>query len=109
MPAVPTPFLLLISRPRPITLLLGCLLIGWTLAEAAPSAPVPSLDEMAGDWIPMKNVANPPAVHNFHDMVLFYKDPKKDFDLTSFTSGSLGSILSYTNPHKIYPTVHLLI
>ncbi len=112
MPSFP---IILFSRLRTITLLLGCAFSGATLAGAAlapavKAAPgVPSLDDMAGDWIPMKNVANPPAVHNFHDMVLFYKDPKKDFDLTSFTSGSLGSILSYINPHKIYPSVRLLI
>src|SRR5579862_9086951 len=39
---------------------------------------IPTLDEMAGDWIPMQNVANPPAVHNFHDMLLVGRD------LTSF-------------------------
>src|SRR5580700_5478154 len=39
---------------------------------------IPTLDEMAGDWIPMENVANPPAVHNFHDMLLVGRD------LTSF-------------------------
>jgi hypothetical protein len=39
---------------------------------------VPTLDEMAGDWLPMQNVANLPAVHNFHDMLLLNRD------LTSF-------------------------
>ena len=39
---------------------------------------VPSLDEMAGDWLPMKNVANPSDVNNFHDMLLVNRD------LTSF-------------------------
>ena len=39
---------------------------------------VPSLDEMAGDWLPMKDVANPPDVNNFHDMLLVNRD------LTSF-------------------------
>ncbi len=41
-------------------------------------AGVPSLDEMAGDWLPMKDVANPPDVNNFHDMLLVNRD------LTSF-------------------------
>ncbi|HTR41242.1 MAG TPA: hypothetical protein VMH87_06465, partial [Pseudomonadales bacterium] len=41
-------------------------------------AGVPSLDAMAGDWLPMANVANPPDVNNFHDMLLV------DHDLTSF-------------------------
>jgi hypothetical protein len=39
---------------------------------------VPSLDEMAGDWLPMQDVANPPDVNNFHDMLLVNRD------LTSF-------------------------
>ncbi|MGC9942677.1 MAG: hypothetical protein ABSE48_12645 [Verrucomicrobiota bacterium] len=46
------------------------------LAQA--SSGVPSLDEMAGDWLPMQNVANPPDVNNFHDMLLVNRD------LTSF-------------------------
>ena len=36
------------------------------------------LDEMAGVWLPMKDVANPPDVNNFHDMLLVNQD------LTSF-------------------------
>ncbi|HLZ53056.1 MAG TPA: hypothetical protein VKS19_01125, partial [Verrucomicrobiae bacterium] len=39
---------------------------------------VPSLDEMAGDWLPMKDVANPPDVNNFHDLLIINQD------LTSF-------------------------
>lgn len=74
------------------------------------SAPaIPSLDEMAGDWIPMTDVANPPAVHNFHDMVFFYRDKDFGFDLTSFTSGDPGGLLWYDRPNKIYPTIRLLI
>ena len=46
------------------------------LAQAP--AGVPSLDEMAGDWLPMKGVANPPDVNNFHDMLMINRD------LTSF-------------------------
>ncbi|HEV2434941.1 MAG TPA: hypothetical protein VG077_02990 [Verrucomicrobiae bacterium] len=41
-------------------------------------AGVPPLDEMAGDWLPMKDVANPPDVNNFHDMLIINRD------LTSF-------------------------
>ena len=41
-------------------------------------AGVPSLDEMASDWLPMKDVANPPDVNNFHDMLIINRD------LTSF-------------------------
>jgi hypothetical protein len=47
-----------------------------TLAQTP--AGVPSLDEMAGDWLPMNDVANPPDVNNFHDMLLVNRD------LTSF-------------------------
>src|SRR5271170_6125995 len=39
---------------------------------------IPKLDEMAGEWLPMQNVANPPDVNNFHDMLLVNRD------LTSF-------------------------
>ena len=47
-----------------------------TLAQTPAVAP--SLDEVAGDWLPMKDVANPPDVNNFHDMLIIGRD------LTSF-------------------------
>jgi hypothetical protein len=60
---------------------------------------VPSLDEMAGDWILMKDVANPPAVHNFNQMLVV------DRDLTSFFCNP-GNL----NPWRHgYPVVKLLI
>ncbi|MDB6064013.1 MAG: hypothetical protein JWR26_221 [Pedosphaera sp.] len=46
--------------------------------RSASPAGVPLLDEMAGTWLPMKDVANPPDVNNFHDMLLVNRD------LTSF-------------------------
>lgn len=46
---------------------------------AQTPAGVPSLDAMAGDWLPVKNVANPPDVNNFHDMLLI-----NNHDLTSY-------------------------
>jgi len=46
--------------------------------RSASPAGVPLLDEMAGSWLPMKDVANPPDVNNFHDMLLVNRD------LTSF-------------------------
>lgn len=46
--------------------------------KGALPAGVPILDEMAGDWLPMKGVANPPDVNNFQDMLLVNRD------LTSF-------------------------
>ncbi len=48
-----------------------------TLSAALPSG-VPPLDEIAGEWISVTDVANMPAVHNFHDMLLINRD------LTSF-------------------------
>jgi len=39
---------------------------------------IPPLDEMAGEWIAAAATANPPDVHNFHDMLLVSRD------LTSF-------------------------
>src|SRR5579872_1283989 len=56
----------------------------------SPLQGVPSLDDMAGDWIPMANVANPPAVHNFNQMLVV------DHDLTSF----------FCNPGGLYPWQH---
>ena len=29
---------------------------------------------MVGDWLPIKEVANPPDVNNFHDMLLVNRD-----------------------------------
>ncbi len=54
------------------------------------AAGIPSLDDMAGDWISMKNVANPPAVHNFNQMLVV------DRDLTSF----------FCFPGGLYPWNH---
>lgn len=45
---------------------------------AQTPAGVPSLDKMAGEWLPMKDVANPPDVNNFHDMLIIGQN------LTSF-------------------------
>ncbi|HEY2082971.1 MAG TPA: hypothetical protein VGI88_09320, partial [Verrucomicrobiae bacterium] len=45
---------------------------------AQTPAGVPPLETMAGGWLPMKDVANPPDVNNFHDMLLVNRD------LTSF-------------------------
>jgi len=56
-------------------------------AEPSVSTPqIPSLDDMASDWIPMKDVANTPAVHNFNQML------EVDRDLTSF----------FCNPGQLY-------
>lgn len=52
-------------------------LLAFSIVARTPAG-VPSLDEMAGDWLAMKEVANPPDVNNFHDMLLVNRD------LTSF-------------------------
>lgn len=76
---------------------------------------IPSLDEMAGDWIPMKDVENPPSIQNFNGIVLFYRDKDSGFDLTSFTSGnppelhSAANVLWHDSANKVYPTIRLLI
>lgn len=44
------------------------------IAGPSTSSAVPTLDEMAGDWIAAVNVANRPAVHNFHDMLIVDRD-----------------------------------
>ncbi|MEI8340312.1 MAG: hypothetical protein WCH43_02110 [Verrucomicrobiota bacterium] len=72
-----------------LTVLLGPWMGPLTAAHASPEG-VPSLDEMAGDWLPMEAVANPPAVHNFNQMLLV------DRDLTSFLC----------NPGGLYPQAH---
>ncbi len=49
------------------------------LAAAAPEGVgLPTLDEMAGEWLPLSVVGNPPAVHNFNQMLIVNRD------LTSF-------------------------
>ena len=53
-----------------ILALIGC------LAVASPllAADIPSLDEMAGDWMPLTIVTNFPDVHNFNQMVIVNRD-----------------------------------
>lgn len=66
---------------------------------------VPSLDEMAGDWLPMKDVANPPDVNNFHDMLLVNRD------LTSFFCNPEDWLWAWGDEkfHFGYPPVTLTI
>ena len=69
------------ASPRKI-IFIGCALVGLSSGlchgRSASPAAVPLLDEMSGTWLPMKDVANPPDVNNFHDMLLVNRD------LTSF-------------------------
>ena len=72
---------------------------------AQTPAGVPSLDEMAGDWLPMKDVANPPDVNNFHDMLLVNRD------LTSFFCNPEDWLWAWGDEkfHFGYPPVTLTI
>ena len=68
---------------------------------------LPSLDAMAGDWIPMAEVANPPAVHNFNQMLVVGRD------LTSFYCNP-GGLFTHTKDPGVqwiagYPLVRLTL
>jgi hypothetical protein len=78
------------SLLSPLTALLLVPLAALHAAQEATAAGIPSLDKMAGDWMPMRDVANPPAVHNFNQMLVV------DRDLTSF----------FCNPGGLYPWRH---
>jgi hypothetical protein len=66
------------SKTIPTIGLLVTLFFQSTGICAAATPNIPTLDEMAGNWLPMRDVANPPDVNNFHDMLLVNRD------LTSF-------------------------
>ena len=66
------------SKTIPTVGLLAILFLQSTEIFAAVTPNIPTLDEMAGNWLPMQDVANPPDVNNFHDMLLVNRD------LTSF-------------------------
>ncbi|HUA66740.1 MAG TPA: hypothetical protein VME24_12895 [Alphaproteobacteria bacterium] len=72
---------------------------------SALPAGVPRLDEMAGNWLPMKDVANPPDVNNFHDMLLINRD------LTSFFCNPEDWLWAWGDEkfHFGYPPVTLAI
>ena len=75
------------------TLALSGFLLISTSGFAAPlPAGVPSLDETSGDWLPMKDVANPPDVHNFNQMLVVGRD------LTSFYCNPGGLFTHTKNP-----------
>ena len=82
------------------------LLVTLFLAPAAIFAQdltnVPSLDELAGDWLPMAAVANPPDVNNFHEMLLVNRD------LTSFFCYPEGWLWN-GGPRFGYPPITLTV
>ena len=85
-----------------LTALLLAPLIGLHAVEIAG---VPSLDEMAGDWLRMEDVANPPDVHNFNQMLIVGRD------LTSFYCNP-GGLFTHTKDPAIqwntgYPLVKI--
>src|SRR5260221_13140350 len=69
---------------------------------AGVASGIPKLDEMAGEWLPMQNVANPPDVNNFHDMLLVNRD------LTSFFCYPEDWLWS-GRPRFGYPPITLMI
>lgn len=71
-------------------------------SAVSPPQGVPTLDDMAGEWIPMRDVANPPAVHNFHDMLLVNRD------LTSFACKPDAQLYA-RKKHSDYPAVTLTL
>ncbi|HWZ35347.1 MAG TPA: hypothetical protein VNW51_04270 [Mucilaginibacter sp.] len=67
---------------------------------------IPTLDELAGDWLSMPDIANPPAVHNFNQMLVVNRD------LTSYfcNPGALyGGYYGKGDWSKGYPMVTLTI
>ncbi len=70
-------------------LLVAALAVRGDARATPPPAGVPTLEEMAGEWLPSRDVANYPDVHNFNQM--FIVGP----DLTSF----------YCNPGGLFARV----
>jgi hypothetical protein len=81
-----------------------------TLAAVAGNSAidgVPTLDAMAGDWLPMNGVANPPDVHNFNQMLIVGRD------LTSYYCNP-GGLFTHTKQPGVqwaagYPLVKMAI
>ena len=102
------------------TLTIAFVLIGglnaFSIASEPPPGPglkaltppdVPTLDEMAGQWVPMQDVANPPAVHNFNQMLVVGRD------LTSYYCNP-GGLFTHTKDPAVqwtagYPLVKITI
>lgn len=84
------------------TLLAALLLQSIPVLATTTPVGVPPLDDMAGEWMPAKDVANPPDVNNFHDMLLVGRD------LTSFFAYP-EDWLWQGKPRRGYPPVLLAI
>ena len=76
-----------------------------SVADTGAAAEIPSLDEMAGDWMPLSVVTNFPDVHNFNQMVIVNRD------LTSFFCNPGGLFGRGSDPsiqwREGYPLVKL--
>lgn len=62
--------------------------------ERAKSLGIPNLEEMAGDWTPVRDIANPTSLHNGHFMMI------ADRDLTSYffhPKGWLYNLAAYAS------------
>src|SRR5580698_3425730 len=88
---------------------INCVLV-WlsaVLCQGRSESPagLPLLDEMAGTWLPMEDVANPPDVNNFHDMLVVNRD------LTSFFCNPEGWLWGWGDEKWSagYPLVALTI
>ncbi|NLR79659.1 hypothetical protein [Chitinophaga eiseniae] len=73
---------------------------------------IPTLDELAGTWIPQELAVNPPSLHNCHNMLIV------DKDLTSYffnPGGWLYNLAAYADPREPsiwkrgHPALKLLI
>ena len=95
-----------VKRLIHLGVLLQLLAVG-AIAADQPVDGVPSLDAMAGDWLPMKDVANPPDVHNFNQMLIVGRD------LTSYYCNP-GGLFTHTKEPGVqwvagYPLVKMAI
>ena len=85
-------------------------LLAQEATHRAKALGIPTLDDMAGEWTPMGDVANPPSLHNGHNMLIV------DRDLTSYffsPGGWLYNLAAYADAkepsvwRRGYPAVKL--
>jgi hypothetical protein len=78
-----------------------------TLSDRSLAAEIPSLDAVAGQWMPLSIVANPPDVNNFSQMLIVGRD------LTSYFCHPGGLFTKTKDPTRQwragYPLVKLLL
>ena len=59
--------------------------------ERAKTLGIPTLDDLAGDWMPMAHIEYPPSLHNGHYMLLV------DRDMTSYFFNPGGWLYNLAN------------